>query len=371
MKIVNGFNHKREIVEKELHVDKDRGAFLRYNGEDTVIEPDVNVWNRIYRPNDPSEGFVVAFYHMTNECNKHCEYCYNRYLFRHHPGNTKLENLIKSLDEFVPVDYRDVVPFKDYVFDNIHPQITFVGGEPTVSDNLPPFVEHIVNTRNNKMYVYTNGIKLQDIDYLKQFPNTNQIMWSISTDKDTPKEFLDTTIGNIKKFKHEYGFNLVVGTTEETIEKNLEIDEWLKSYNPQEIRYRAVCDQRKGTSDYLSNIIKFIARTRDISYQHFLDKSHIGHGGFVSTLRAEDSDDPSKGKVSVALLPVWKQTFAEAVCKWGSFMINTTFLNVPAECHMYSVPLYKWRMEHTKEYISEGNMPVWGKRNPYVDLPGE
>jgi len=367
METVNGLNEKREIVKKELHIDDEIGAFLRYENEDTIIEPDINVWNKIYRPNDPSEGFTTAFYHMTNRCNKHCEYCYNRYLLEFHPSGTRLDQLVKSLEEFVPIDTREVVPFKDYVYDTIHPTIAFLGGEPTVAETLIPFIHYITSTRNNKMYVYTNGIKLQDIDYLKQFPNTNQIMWSISTDKNTTKEFLDTIIGNITKLNHEYGFNLIVGQTEETIQMNLELDKHMRTYAPQEIRYRAVCDQRKGTSDYISSILKFIERARGIDGNFYLDKAHVGHGGFVSTLKPEYSDDPSKGKVSVACIPVWKMTFAEMVCKWGSFMINTTYINAPAECHMNSVPLYRWRMKHTSEYISEGSKPIWGKYNQFID----
>jgi len=56
MIIIHGFNKEREIVKKELHVSKETGAFLRYEGEDTLLEPDINLWNKIYRPNDPSEG---------------------------------------------------------------------------------------------------------------------------------------------------------------------------------------------------------------------------------------------------------------------------------------------------------------------------
>lgn len=365
MEIVHGLNEKREIVKKELHTSKEKGAFLRYKGEDTVIEPDINAWKKIYRPEDKSAGFLNAFYHMTNKCNKHCKYCYNRYLLLSLPGGTPVDQLVRNLEQFVPADRREVLPFKDYIFDRLHPMISFLGGEPTIADELAPFIHYITSTRNNKIYVYTNGIKLQDIDYLKQFPNTNQIMWSISTDKDTTEKFLRTAIENIMEFNHEFGFNLVVGQTENTIQKNLEIDKWMRDYEPQEIRYRALCDQRKGTSDYLSNMVKFIERARGIDYNYYLDKASIGNGGFVSSLKPEYSDDPNKGKVSVGIVPAWRQTFTEVLCKWGSFVLNTTYINSAGECHMNSPDLYKWRMKYSKDYISEGTRIIWGKTNPY------
>jgi len=367
MEIVHGLNSKREIVKKELHTSKEKGAFLRYKGEDVVIEPDLKLWNKIYRPNDKSEGFLNAFYQITNECNKNCEYCYNKYLLLSHPGDTSTNQLIKSLEKFVPADPKDLsnISYKEYIYDKIHPMVSFIGGEPTVAKSLVPFVNYIANTRQNKIFVYTNGIKLLNIDYLKQFPNTSQIMWSISTDKNTTENFIRRVTENIMKFNFEYGYNIIVGRTEDTIKKNLELDKICRSYEPQEIRYRAFADQVKGYSDYQSSIIKFIELSRGIPYDYYLDNAWIGHGGFVTILPYDKSDNPNTGKVSIALLPVWKRTFAEAISKWGSFVINTTYINMPGECHMNTPDLYRWRIKHTKNYISEGTKIIWGKINPY------
>lgn len=380
MEIVNGFNIKREIVKKELHTSEKNGAVLRYEGEDTILEPDLKLWNKIYRPNDPSEGYKNAFFHMTEDCNKNCEYCYNRDLLFSHPGDTTLKQFIKGLEEFVTKDTRDVVPFKEHIFDGIQPMISFVGGEPTVSDSLIPFVHYIANTRKNKMFIYTNGIKLLDIDYLKQFPNTSQIMWSISTDINTEESFIRKVTENIMKFNFEYGYNIIVGTKEvahvcctmtsdpvnelkATIKKNLEIDKICRSYEPQEIRYRAFASQKRGYSGYLSSVLKFVAEARDIPYNHFLENMWFGHAGIVSSLSHLKTENPNTGKIAVALIPIWKRTFAESLCKWGSFIINSFPLNLPSEGHMGCYALYKWRMEHTKDYISEGTKVIWGKFN--------
>lgn len=365
MEIVNGINSKRQIVKKELHTSEERGAFLRYDGEDTIIEPDLKLWNVVYRPDEPSEGYLNAFYHMTNDCNKNCKYCYNRDIDRPHPRETTLDELIISLDKFVTKDMREVVQFKKFDYDGIHPTVSFIGGEPTVAKSLVPFTHYINDTRNNKMYIYTNGIKLLDKSYLKQFPNTNQIMFTISTDENTTEKYLRDVTETLEQFNFEYGYNIVVGLTEEAIKKNVEVDNICRSYNPQEIRYRAMINQHKGTTDYLSNIIKFIERARDIPYDYFLENANFRHGVFVSSLLYDKTDNPETGNIAVAILPVWKTTFAEVLCKWGSFVINTKGMNSPGECHISSLDLFKWRMKHTKEYISEGTKIFWGKTNKY------
>jgi len=359
MTIVHGLNEKREIIERELRI-KLGGVYL----DSTLIEPDAHLFSKYWRPDDPSEGYMNAFYQITNKCNKQCEYCYNRYLLLHHPGNTDLQQLIYSLEEFVPADPRPVQKFRDYVYDGLHPTVSFIGGEPTVAETLIPFVHYIcgAKNRNNKIYIYTNGIKLADPNYLRQFPNTNQIMWSISTDKNTKQEFLMEILQNLETYtKHEYGFNVIVGETESTQRQNLKLNDYLLKWNPEEIRYRAICDQIKGTSDYLSNVIKFIEEARGIKYRHYVDNAKFGHGGYVSSLKTDE------GKVAAAMLPVWNRTCAEMVSAWGSFVLNTTHINAPGECHMNSPELYKWRMAHTSKYISEGTKPIWGKINRYVD----
>jgi len=367
MEIVHGLDIDRKIVEKELYTSKKKGAFLRYEGEDTILEPDLKVWNKIHRLNEESVGYLHAFYHMTNECNKHCDYCYNRYLLLQLPGDTSTEKLIKSLDAFVPSEPKDLssTSLKEYVYDGVHPMIKFVGGEPTVADSLPSFINHITNTRQNKIYIYTNGIKLLDGDYLKQFENTNKIMWSLSTDKNTPEDFIRSVTENLIKFNFEYGYNIVIGKTEDTIQKNMVIDKICRSYEPQEIRYRALADHVKGESDHLSSVMKFIERTRDITYDYFLNNADFGQSGYVSILPYDKTENPNTGHVTIAKIPVWKHTIAESINKWGSFIINSTYINTAGECHMNSPDLYRFRMKHTEDYISEGTKIIWGKQNPY------
>ena len=149
MEIVHGLNKERRIVLKELHTSEEKGAFLRYEGVDTVIEPELKVWERTYRPEDPPEGYKNAFYQITEECNKNCEYCYNQFLLQRHPGDTTLKQLIKSLDEFVPADPRPTVPYSEYTYDTFHPTVSFIGGEPTVAETLIPFVHYITNVMSN------------------------------------------------------------------------------------------------------------------------------------------------------------------------------------------------------------------------------
>lgn len=367
MKIVHGFNEKREIVKKELHTSKEKGAFLKWNNEEVIIEPDLKVWNKIYKPNDKSEGFKNAFYVITNDCNKHCDYCYNRDLLCYHPGGDSINQLIKNLEMFVPSERKNIIPFKEHELDGIHPTISYIGGEPTVADTIIPFTRYITETRNNKIFIYTNGIKLLDIDYLKQFPNTNQIIFAISTDINTTEDFIRKVTKNIMKFNFEYGYSIVVSPNKEEQIKNFEIDKICRSYQPQEIRYRVYINQPKGYSDYLSSVMKFIEKSRDISYDYYLDNAWLAHGGFVSTLKYDKTENPDTGNIAIASLPVWRKSFTEILCKWGAFVMNTNYINIPGECHMNSADLFFWRMKHTKEYVTEETKHIWGTKNPYFE----
>jgi sulfatase maturation enzyme AslB (radical SAM superfamily) len=354
--IVHGLNKDREIIERKLITKKD-GVYL----DDTLIEPDADLFfGKIWDPDEKHEGFTNAFYQITNECNKHCDYCYNRYLLLQHPGDTRFEQLVKSLDEFIPDDDRGIMPYKDFSYCPGNPKIGFIGGEPTVTPVLVPFVNHICNTRNNKVYIYTNGLKLLDPLYLDTFENTSQIMFAISTDKNTSPEFLRAVVGNLKQYNFEYGFSIIVGRTEETNKQNLKLNDLMMKFEPQEIRYRAVADQIKGYSDFQSNVMKFIEKARGIKYDDFASNAVMGgRGGMISLM------DTADGKVSTALLPTWNQSFAENISKGGSFVINTRCINAPGECHMNSPDLYRWRMTHTKELYVDSLEPVWGKQNPY------
>jgi hypothetical protein len=353
--IVHGLNEQRKIVEKELKVT-DEGVYL----DDVLLETDVDLWNRIYRPNDPNEGFCVAFYQLTNDCNKKCAYCYNRYLLKQHPGVVAVDKLVQSLEEFTPKDTRPVQRYRDYEFDGIHPLYAFIGGEPTVAPELPAFLHYICATRNNKIYVYTNGINItEDKHWIKQFPDTHQIMWSLSCDRDTTPEYIDKFVDIVGPRSNEYGFNLIIPESESGRDYALKLNDHMLQYHPEEIRYRGLSDQIEGTSAMLSDVIKFVAEARDITYDDFKKYAHFGHGGFVSTMT-----NP-RGKISTALLPIWKRTFGEMLCKWGSYLINTYYFNTPGECHMNSADLLKWRMKNSHLFINEGVKMFWGKVNPY------
>jgi hypothetical protein len=355
MEIVHGLDEKRRLVEKKLDVRED-GVWL----DSTLLETDVDLWHKIYRPNDPNEGFCVAFYQLTNECNKKCEYCYNRYLLSQHPGVVAVDQLVMSLEAFTPKDTRPIQRYRDLEFDGIHPLYAFIGGEPTVAPELPAFVHYICATRNNKVYIYTNGITiLEDEHWVKRFPDTHQIIWSLSCDKNTTVDEVNRFARTFDDLSMEYGYNLIIPESEAGREHALKLNEAMLSNNPEEIRYRGLSDQVEGTSAMLSDVIKFVAEARDITYDEFKEKAHFGHGGFVSTMKTK------KGKISTALLPIWKRTFGEMLCKWGSYLINTYYFNTPGECHMNSADLLKWRMKNSHLFINEGVEMFWGKVNPY------
>jgi len=306
-----------------------------------------------------------AFINITKECNKNCHYCYSKD-FKAHAPDYPLLNLMNTVDLFVPADNRIVVPFRQYQYDSIHPTISFVGGEPTVAKTLLPLIEHIISRGTNKIYIFTNGIKLLDKEYLRQFSNTSQIMFSLSVDINTEVDFIRSVTENLMKFNFEYGYNLVVGRSEETIQPLLKLDKTLREYEPEEIRYRALSDQIKGLQDCPSSIVKFIERSRGIPYDYFIANCNWGHGSIVSMLDCDKSENPKTGRVSIAMIPVWRKTFAEIQAKRGCFIVNTKYLLTPSEGQIESKDLYNYRMKHTKKYMTESTKCVWGEKNYFA-----
>ncbi len=350
--IVHGLNRDREIIEKELTTKKE-GVFLN----DTLIEPDADLfWNKLYSTGR-HEGFTNAFIQITNRCNKDCTYCYNRWLILKHPGGTRVDQLVPMIEKYVPDDDRGVLTYKNFTYEGGNPKIGYLGGEPTIARSFIPLLHYLCSARNNKQYVYTNGIKLLDMDYLKNLPNTNQIMFTISCDDQTTPEFINQVTNNLDQFNLEYGFSLIVGQDEK---RELEFNELFMKFNIQEIRYRAFSDQREGTSDYLSNVIKFIEKAQGIKYDDFVQQLDMGRGGMIGAVVANGI------KMSTATIPVWGQSIAEQVCRSGSFVLNTTCVSSPGECHMNSKELYRFRMSMTDEIYTDSLKPIWGTRNTYM-----
>lgn len=361
---VHGLDHFRMIVEKNL-IYKDDGVWLESENDSVHLETDIDVWKKQYTPENPIGGYFTAFFHLTNDCNKNCRYCYEKTLPIKHPGNNTLEEFIYSIQKYVPDDPRGYGerPYKEYKYDGYHPVIRFVGGEPTMFPDLDKLVHWIVENTNNKIHIYTNGIKLLDDDYLKRFPNSNQINWALSVDHETDPAFIRTITENIidNNSNHEYSYGVLLSCP--TAKKMLEVDKICREYNPQEIRYRGISDQLHGKFfPKLSQLIQFICKSRGLDKDYYLENARF-HQQCLSCLSYDKTDNPDTGNIVTAILPLWRTMIVEDMVKYGSFVINTKFLNHSCETHAVSGALYKWRMSIKDITYHPGLEPIWGKVN--------
>lgn len=353
---VHGLNKARDIIERDLRT-KMGGVYL----DSTLIEKDAELfWDKLWS-DGKHEGFTNAFIQITNRCNKKCPYCYNRDLLLKHPGGTRVNQLVPMIEHYVPDDDRGVQTYKDFTYEGGNPKIGYLGGEPTIAKSFVPLLHYLCSARSNKQYVYTNGIKLVDMDYLKSLPNTNQIMFAISCDEQTDREFLDSIMRNLEKFKFEYGFSMICKDTEHNQMLHDYFMSRIDDPNMQEIRYRAASDQRAGRSDFLSDILRYMEKMQGIDYDTLKEKLVIGRGGMIGAVMAAGI------KLSTATIPVWGQAIAEQVSRSGSFVLNTTVVSSPGECHMNSAPLYRFRMGMTDEIYTDSLKPIWGTWNHYMD----
>jgi MoaA/NifB/PqqE/SkfB family radical SAM enzyme len=278
----------------------------------------------------------------------------------------------RTFDDFVTIDKRETVPFSEYKPDGIHPLVSYIGGEPTVAPHFINLMRYAHEQGNNKQYCFTNAIKLYDKKYVESLPQIgNKMVFVLSCDIYTKQSFIKKVVENLDAHGFEYAFNLVVPRTESNIEKLIAVNTMLMEYEPQEIRYRALIDQQKGECEPASNIVKFIERARGLDYDHIVDKMNWGHGSVVSQMDKEHTEDPSKGKVAIAIIPVWSHTFAEIQVKRGSFIMNTKWMNMSAECHCNSSDMVLWRVKNYKKYVLPATKKIWCVENPHVHRPKE
>jgi len=365
---IHGLNKFRDIIEKKIVYDMN-GVWLVSEDDKVLLEEDFSIWEKQFHPEETAGGYFTSFFHMTNDCNKNCKYCYEKDLIVKHPGNNTLEDFISNIKEFVPNDLRGYGsrPYKEYHYDGYHPVIRMVGGEPTMFKDLDKLVHWICENTNNKIHIYTNGIKLLDHTYINKFPDSNQVNWALSVDSETDPKYIRDITENIITLKpnQEYSYGVLLSC--DTTEPMLKLDKVCREYKPQEIRYRGISDQLHGTYfPMLSQLIKFICKSRDLDKSYYLDNARF-HQQCLSILRFDKTDNPDTGNIVTAILPMWRTTIVEEAIKYGSMVVNTKYLNNSTETHCVSGPLYKWRMSNPKESYHEGLSPIWGKINGVFD----
>jgi hypothetical protein len=364
--IVHGLDKRRFVVEKELTVTKEDGAILKYEDDEFVLERDYEVWNKIWTENnDGPNGFTCAFIIITNDCNKHCAYCYNEKLQIKNPGGPTEEQLINIMKKYIPNDTRSYanVPYKDYKYDKIHPILRYIGGEPTVAPTLKGTLKWAVENTGNKQWMCTNGILMQDKKFFDDVPKTNQIIWALSIDKYTDEDFIKRWTDNVIEYGggNEYAYGIMID--DDDWAGTIKQDEILRTYKPQEIRYRGMNNEIGTQFPMVSDMMKFVEEARGIKRETFMNEASW-YQQTLTCLNHKDTENSDTGNLVLARLPVARTVIAEMACNQASFMITTKSFWNPYEGHSSSPHLFKWRMSRPDKYYKEdAHKLFWDKTN--------
>lgn len=363
---VQGLNSNRWVVDKNLIVTKERGAILSYDEGDTCIEPDIDVWNKIWESRNMLEGFTCAFMVITNDCNKRCDYCYPEDLKIQHLGGPSLDQLINTVKEFIPHD-KDTsnVEYKNYEYDGIHPIVRILGGEPTVVSHFDEWLQWCIENTGLKYFVCTNGIKMQKKSYLDTFPKSRNLIWALSVDWRTSDDFIKRWVDNIQSNggNNEFAFALILN--KDDWETSMRQDELLRSFCPQEMRYRSLSKEDGTLIPQASEMINFVEQSRGIPKQLYIDKAKWVQQ-ILTCLSHKHLDNPDEGNLIIARLPVYNTSIMDLACRHASYVMTTKSFWNPTEGHCSSPHAFKWRMAREHLYRNEGHESFWGKHNPHT-----
>lgn len=137
------------------------GKTCRHHGyAEHLVEPDADFYLNY---NYPKHALQSYFIDITNRCNLACPNCYQ-----------EPDNMSKDL----PIEYFLEI-IKNWPDDGF--PVALCGAEPTMRKDLPEFIEAISNLHGNprNIMILTNGVRLSDIDYVKQFKDFKNVMWTI------------------------------------------------------------------------------------------------------------------------------------------------------------------------------------------------
>lgn len=125
-----------------------------------LVEPDADFYLNY---NYPRHALGSYFLDVTNRCNLACPNCYQ-----------EPDNMSKDL----PIDYflNIIESWPDDGF-----PVSLCGAEPTVRKDLPEFIDAVLNLPGNprSIMILTNGVRLSDEEYVKQFSKFRNVMWTI------------------------------------------------------------------------------------------------------------------------------------------------------------------------------------------------
>jgi uncharacterized Fe-S cluster-containing radical SAM superfamily protein len=125
-----------------------------------LIDPDAEFYLNYEYPKHPLTSYFIE---TTNRCNLTCPHCYQL------PDNTSKD---------LPIDYI-INQIKSWPDDGY--SISLAGAEPTVRKDLDTLIKSIqqITGKPRKIIVLTNGVRLADIDYARQFVGIENLTWTI------------------------------------------------------------------------------------------------------------------------------------------------------------------------------------------------
>lgn len=132
----------------------------KWHGEsEHLVEPDGEFYINYNYPRQALESYLID---ITNRCNLACPNCYQE------PDNMSKD---KPIDYFLEI-------IKSWPNDGF--PLALCGAEPTVRKDLPEFIRAIQALPNPRgIMVLTNGVRLSDKEYVEEFKDFKNVMWTI------------------------------------------------------------------------------------------------------------------------------------------------------------------------------------------------
>lgn len=130
-----------------------------HNESTYLIEPDANFYiNYNYERRDLQSYFVE----ITNKCNLSCPHCYQL------PDNNSVDDSTDSILDRIKRWPNDGYP------------VALVGAEPTMRKDLLDIIFQIKSLpgKTRDIMILTNGVKLANETYVKQFKDIGGVMWT-------------------------------------------------------------------------------------------------------------------------------------------------------------------------------------------------
>ena len=156
------------LQDKGIHLVKVLSSSHRTQ---VLIEPDEDFFNSLeYGVEAPRyiNRNNLTMFDVSTACNKKCDYCYAK------PNRRPQKSIDQLLLDLERVPHRTVI---------------LMGAEPTTRPDLPELVRAI-NSAGKRTFLFTNGIKLADENYISELVDAGIRYFEISVDPQTPYQGL-------------------------------------------------------------------------------------------------------------------------------------------------------------------------------------